>query len=276
MSENDIKPEEKPKATPKEASPGQKKAETAGWTTEDKRKGDTADWVDFTQFNLKGELMSRITEQSSIINHLQNKVTDRDKGLKDMADLQDKISKREYDRALKDLLDKKVVALEDNDHSGVVNLDEQISDLKDHKPEPQEVSGDEETNDPNAVPPEILAWMARPENKWYSTDQTLKDMTDGIANGIQSANPSITATDLITQVEIKLKEVMPGRFNRSSNGEDVDSGGDFNNSVNRTNSKLPTFKDLNEDQQSVCRRFERLGTLTREDYIQSLVDIGEL
>ena len=40
--------------------------------------------------------------------------------------------------------------------------------------------------------------------------------------------------------------------------------------------KTFTFSDLNKDQQKIARDFERMGVLTREQYIAELVKLGEL
>ena len=57
----------------------------------------------------------------------------------------------------------------------------------------------------------------------------------------------------------------------------VDEGGGYSGSKpGRKKGKTPGFSDLNEEQQMVCKRLERTGTITREEYIKSLVEIGEV
>lgn len=255
-----------------QATPAEGKARKNGWLPEDNWHGDSGDWVDYKEFNLRGELMGRINEQSSIINHLTNKVTDRDTALQDMSDLQGKISEREYKKALADLLTKKKEALEEDDYSSVVNIDEEISEIKAAKPEPVVV---EETPASQEVPTEIVDWLSKPEQSWYHTDQTLRIMAEGFAVGLQQENPNILPQQLCEQVNAKIRKEMPHRFNTSG---DVDTGGEYSANPNRRggNSGKPTFADLNDEQKAACLRFERLKTLTRDKYIQSLVDIGEL
>ena len=253
-------------------TPAENKARKNGWLPEDNWHGDAGDWVDYKEFNLRGELMGRINEQSSIINHLTNKVTDRDTALSDMADLQSKISEREYKKALASLLTQKKEALEEDDYSKVVDIDEEISEIKAAKPVPQE---EEVVAQSDTVPQEIVDWLSKPEQSWYHTDTTLRIMAEGFAVGLQQENPNIPPTELCKQVNEKIRKEMPHRFNTSG---DVDTGGEFNSNPNRrgSNGGKPTFSDLNEEQQAACKRFERLGTLTRDKYIQSLVDIGEI
>lgn len=264
MSEEENKP-----------SPAEQKARSSGWVPQDEWKGNEGDWVDASEFNLRGELMGRINEQSSIINHLKSKVSERDTALKDVMALQETISKREYDKALKELKAQKAEALRDDDFEGVVNLDEQIDELKTKKPEP--ISTDDEGGDPasnSSVPPEIEAWLIKPENSWYHTDTTLRSIADGIATGLQEANPDISPSRLIEEVDKKLREELPHRFNTNTDSG-VDEGGEYTSSP-RDRGKQATFKDLTSEQQEVCKRFEKIGLMTRKAYIESLQQAGEL
>jgi len=253
-------------------APAEEKARKNGWLPEDGWHGDAGDWVDYKEFNLRGELMGRINEQSSIINHLTNKVTDRDTALKDMSDLQSKISEREYKKALNELLSQKKEALAEDNYDQVVDIDEEISVLKDAKPKP--VEEDQQAPANEEVPQEIIDWLSKPEQSWYHTDQTLRIMAEGFAVGLQQESPNISPSQLIEKVNARIRKEMPHKFNASS---DVDTGGEYSSNQSRKgNSGKATFSDLSEEQKTACLRFERLGTLTREKYVQSLVDIGEL
>lgn len=254
------------------ATPAEDKARKNGWLPEADWHGSAEDWVDFKDFNLRGEFMGRIQEQSSIINHLTNKVADRDTALQEMAELQAKISEREYKKALSDLLSQKKEALAEDNYDKVVDIDEEISEIKAAKPTVQEVVEEVEQNE--EIPKEIVDWLSKPEQSWYHTDKVLRMMAEGFAVGLQQENPNIPPLQLIEQVDKKIRAEMPHKFNAEAG---VDTGGEYTaNPTRRGNGSKPTFADLDEEQKTVCRRFERLGTLTRAKYIQSLVDIGEL
>ena len=225
-----------------EYSPAEAKARSNGWSPEEEWRGDKADWVDYTMFNLKGEFMGRINEQSSIIAHLTNKVEDRDQVIGDMSSLQDQISEREYKKALKDLTASKKDALEENDFDRVVDVDEQISELKENKPAPRQVEQQPPQDD--SVPREIVEWLGKPEQSWYHTNATLRGMAEGIAGVVQGENPTITPSDLITEVNSRIRKEVPQYFQEASS---VDGGGEFsNNSQSRRGSKLPGWNSLNE------------------------------
>lgn len=255
-------------------SPSQQKAANDGWVPEDKWQGDPADWVDHKEFNLRGELMGRINEQSSIINHLQKKVSTRDKALSDMADLQTKIADKAFKDAMQTLKQQKISALEDDDHAAVVEIDEQIDALKENKPKPAQEEAQEQAPQPQTAdntPKEIIDWLSKPTNQWYHKDSTLKMIANGIAADIKTKNPNISPTDLINRMESTLRKELPHRFGRPA---DVDAGGDYTQSNNTT--KKHTWKDLSEDQKRAGDRFEKIGLMTRKEYIDSLEQAGDL
>lgn len=261
------------KEEPKGIAPAENKARKNGWLPEDGWHGDAGDWVDFKEFNLRGELMGRINEQSSIINHLTNKVNDRETALKDMSDLQSKIGEREYKKALNDLLSQKKEALAEDNYDQVVDIDEEISELKDAKPKPVEAEEPSAVND-TPTPPEIVDWLSKPEQSWYHTNKTLRMLAEGFAVELQQDNPNIPPLELIDKVNKRIRKEMPHKFDTSG---DVDTGGEYSSNTTRRNSNGgASFSDLNEEQKAACLRFERLGTLTKDEYIKSLVDIGEL
>ncbi len=255
-------------------SAGEQKARDSGWVPQDEWKGDADDWVDYKQFNIKGELMGRINEQSSIINHLKSKVEDRDGALNDLKEMQSKIAKKAYNDALADLKAQKVQALEDDDHSAVVELDDQINDLKAAKPD-----FDAEERAPAADTPQmdpvVDAWLKNPDNSWYHTDMDMKGVADGIANQLQVTNPNMSPADMLAQVESRMRQLLPHKFQAPNSHGDVDSGGDYSTG-NKRGGKAPSMADLNDEQKAACRRFKKIGLMDEKEYIQSLVDAGEL
>ena len=256
-----------------EFSPAEAKARKGGWSPQEGWRGAEEDWVDFKEFNLRGELMGRINEQSGVINHLQNKVGDRDKAINDMAALQSQISEREYKKALKDLQGQKKELMEDNDFDGVINIDDEIADLKAAKPAPVEAIDEQPAA--NTVPQEIVDWLADPEQSWYHTNATLRGMAEGIAGVIQGDNPNISPSELIKKVNTNIRKEAPQHFQNSNSA--VDTGGEFNgNSQTRGKGGIPGWNSLTEEQKAVANRFERVGAMTKKEYITSLVELGEL
>jgi len=256
-------------------SPAEAKARKQGWSPLDSWRGDEADWVDYKEFNLRGELMGRINEQSGVINHLQKKVTDRELVINDMAALQSQISEREYKKALADLTAQKKEMLQDQDFDGVINIDDQIQELRDMKPKPIDVDAGEAPQE-GQVPQEIIDWLAKPEQSWYHTNSTLRGIAEGIASVIQQESPGIAPMELVKQVDSKIRAEVPQHFTKQRGG-DVDTGGEFSgNSQTRNRGGVPGWSSLTEEQKAVATRFERVGAMTKKEYIKSLVELGEI
>ena len=260
---------EEKKDEPVEVSAGEEQARKGGWCPEEDWKGDKAEWVDYSTFNRNGEFMRRINEQSSIIKHLTNKVDTKDLVIDDMAKLANTISEREYKRALETLLTDKAAALEEDNHRKVVEVDEEISELKEHKPEKVAVTKEEQNT--GDVPAEIIEWLSKPAQSWYHTNAGMRSMADTIAQELQNANPGLTPSQMLTQVDAQMRKDMPNMFTAPVDSG-VDTGGEYqtNSQGRRGSSKKPRFSDLTEMEQDTCKRFEKQGVMSRDEYMEQL------
>jgi hypothetical protein len=260
-------------------SASEEKARKGGWVPEEEWKGDSAQWVDHSIFNIKGEFMDRIREQSDVISTQGKKIQEREDALKDMKDMQTKIAEKAYKDALNDLKAKKAEAMEGGDHMGVINIDDEISDLKENKPKfdaEEDDKGGSADQGEDQLPAEIVEWMGKPENKWYHTDTALRGMADGIANSILSKNPNTPPAQLLREVEATLKKELPHRFGSGSDDGDVSDGGDNNRSSRNNRKKTLTINDLDEFQQGVCKRLVKIGTFKNNaEYIEALQKAGD-
>lgn len=255
-------------------SPAEEKARQGGWVPVEEWRGDPDDWVDHKLFNMRGEFFDRIQSQSGVIKTLNAKIEERESALKDMATLTDKIAAKAYKDAMKDLKEQKLAALEANDYSGVIDIDEEIEDLKDQKPKATE-DAPEATQAPD-IPPEVEAWMKQPENQWYHKDSTMRAMADGLANSILAEHEGIAPSALLEQVDSAMRKELPHKFTKQTVA-DVGDGGDYSASAHRKNKSLPKFGDLDEDQQAVCRKLVKIGTFdSNKEYIEALQKAGDI
>ena len=255
-----------------EMSPAEQRARDDGWRPQEDWKGDPGDWVDFKEFNLRGELMNRIKEQSGVINSLNHKIEERDQTLEDMVEMQSKIAKREYDKAMADLKKQKAEALENDDYEGVVNLDEEIADLKANQPKVESKPKKAEQQE-DGLPPEIEAWLNDPKNSWYHSDTVMRAMADGIAVDLQQQG--VPPAQMLKQVEETLRRELPHKF-KGQRTPDVDDGGEYTGDRG-SRDKKPTVRDLTDEQRRVGERYVRvIKDYTMEKYIDSLIEAGEL
>jgi len=264
--------ENKQEKEPTEIPKGLARASESGWRPQEEWQGDPDAWVDWKEFNFRGELMGRINEQSGILHNYKGQIEEQKKTIADLAELQGKIAEREYSKALRTLRLEKVQAIEAGDGAKVVELDEEIDELREKKVEAKAAPVEKLPVD-DSVPPEVVAWLAKPDNQWYHQDMFLKSVADGYAKTIKSNNDSISPAALLAQVDSAMRKELPHRF-KSTNSV-VDSGGDLNHRE-RSNGRKPTFGDLDDIQQEVCRRYEKQGVMSKAEYIESLVAAGDL
>ncbi len=243
-------------------------ARKGGWCPEDDWKGSKEDWVDAGTFNRNGEFMRRINEQSSIIKHLTTKVDDRDLIIGDMSKLADTISEREYKNALATLMTQKTAAMEEDDHRKVVEVDEEISELKDHKPVPVPKTTAPESTTNADIAPEIIDWLSKPDQSWYHTDAGMRGMADAIANKLDNLSP----TAMLTEVDRQMRLEMPHKFQTAG---EIDSGGEYNSPGRKGPKGKYKFSDLTEMEQDTCKRFEKQGVMNRQEYMDQLFGLEE-
>lgn len=254
-------------------SPAQQKAESEGWKPETEWQGDPTDWVDYREFNVRGELMDRIKQQSSIINSQKGEIEEVKLAINDLSTMQEKTAEREYDRIMGVLKAQKVEAIDSSNGEAVTEIDEQIDKLKAHREDSKAPNKDTKPK-PNKqeMAPEVEAFIGDPVNQWYHTDTFLRNAFNGVAAEIAQNNPSWNPGQVLAQAKKDIKKEMPHKFTNKST---VD-GGDTNNRTNSSNSGKRTINDLTEDQQGVYKRFQKLGIVKDvDDYIGQLDAIGE-
>lgn len=254
----------------------EEKASKSGWRPKDDWKGEPEDWIDAPEFNYRGELMGRISEQSSILNNFKNQIAERDKTIEDLVTHHKGVSEREYKKALKTLQDAKIEALDEGDGSAVVEIDNEIDELRGKK-KAADTHKPANKNIQDSTPPEVIDWLQKPQNKWYVNDSFLKSVADGIAKDLMQKNPNISPTNLLTQMDVKMREELPHKFegNPSVNETEADDLTQSSNSGKKPGRKLG-MRDLNEEQQAIVRRFIKTKVMTLGEYIDDLKAIGEL
>lgn len=268
--------EEEEKESGNTRTAAEDKAHKSGWRPKDDWKGDDDEWIDAREFNFRGELMGRISEQSSILSNFKNQIAERDKTIEDLVTHHKGVSEREYKKALKTLQDAKIEAIDEGDGSAVVEIDNEIDELKGKKQAAEKhVSPDKNIKD--STPPEVIDWLQKPQNKWYVNDSFLKSVADGIAKGLMQKNPNISPTNLLHQMDVKMREELPHRFDGNPSVNETEADDLTNSSSNgKAKSRKLGMRDLDEEQQAIVRRFIKTKVMTLDEYIDDLKAIGEL
>lgn len=252
------------------------RASEKGWVPEDEWEGDPTDWRPAKEFLDRGELMDRISSQTRQLERYSSEVQDLKSGLKVLAEHNKKVAKLEYEKAMKDLKGKKAEALSYGDHDTVVELDEQIDELKESKKEIEEV--EEKPQDKRSEPhPDVIKWMG--DNSWYNTNMIMQGAADAIAKQYLSQNPK-AQEDPVQVLEYVTKEIrkeFPDKFStkrKPAGVPDPSSSGGSRSSASGT--KKHSVKSLSTEQRKIAKKFADTGVMTEQEYVDQLVELGEL
>lgn len=258
-------------------TPEEAKATDGGWRPQEEWEGEADEWINARTFNKNGEFMDRIKSQTSQLRGQDKKINKLETNMERLADHNRKMDEVAFKKALTELKGLKRDALDIADHDQVVEIDDQINDLKSTQSQP-----DTDTTQAQApvMNPEVEAWVA--SNEWYSTDTTLRGAADALTQEIVQTYPELRGqpTQVLEKVTARLKEEFPHKFGKTRRGtpQSVAEAGQADTS-NRSKgaSKKFTSKHLNEIQMEYGRNFVRDGVMKDlNEYAGQLAELGEL
>lgn len=236
-----------------------------GWVPKEEFKGNEDDWRGADEFLRRGREINGYLRKD--LDKLNRKLSERDgelleiKGvLKEFQKFHAETEERAYKRAIKEINEQRKEAIKSGDGDLVVELEEQLEELKEHKPVPKE---QKQETQPFTPPPEFLEWVD--ENKWYNTDRALQGAAVAISEELRAQYPTKFGKEFLDLVSDEVKKNFPEKFktSRQSHVPAVEGG---NN--NRGTSKGKTFADLPPEAKAACLRFEKQNLVKREDYVK--------
>ena len=250
--------------------PGMERAMNDGWNTKEKwieAGKPEADWVDYKEFNVRGELMGRIQDQSGMLNRYKSELDEVKQVVKDLTDMQDKIADREYNRIMSQLKSQKAQAITDSDGETVAEIDEQMDKLREQKAEM-----DRPAVQPRPVPqdihPDVKNFLENPSNGWYHSDSFLRNAFNGACADIARANPGMQPREVVAAAEAQVREAVPHKFGVRQSVDRGDS--------NQSGTKAKSKRVLTDEEQAAGKRFIKVGVFKNMDeYIEQLDAIGE-
>lgn len=245
-----------------DVDPEEEKAREHGWVPQDEWDDSRGTWVDAGEFNRRGDLFAKIDSYKHRLNEYDKKFELVNEHLK-------KMEERAKEEALKILREEKAEALAAENYDKVVELDEKIHDERNKK---------SEFDNPQmqGPPPEFIEWNQK--NDWYGKNNELTMYADDIGESYKRRNPQASYEQILDYVETMTKKTYSEEFGGSKRSprQAVESG--QNSSSKKTSGKKSVYTeaDLSPIQRDAMRTFASQGIMSEEDYIQSLVDMGEL
>src|SRR3990167_2130140 len=203
---------------------------------------------------------------------LYEEIKSRGKEIKELKrtldELKSHLEKKEqlgYQKALEELHQERTHAIELGDVSAVNSLDKKISEQQEKLPKSIE----------SDIPTEAKQFM----DKYKSFLETnVEARIFVLERDEQLGRFGLTPAEHMALLEKEMKQKFnedslfaPQKSAPTSSAVESDSA-----PITTKSKKTFTFSDLNKDQQKIARDFERMGVLTREQYIAELVKLGEI
>lgn len=257
-------------------TPEETLASESGWKPQDDWAGGEGKWIDARTFNMRGELMDRIKSQTSQLRGQDRKIGKLEEGLKNLSDHNKRMDEIAFKKALTELKTLKSDALDVADHTQVVEIDDQIADLK----ATQQAEQVQQPAEEQGVNADVSAWID--QNDWYRKDTTLRGAADALTMEIVRTQPELKGNPLevLDIVSRRLKEEFPTKFGvaRRATAQSVAEPGQADtSSKSKGSSKKYTPKHLNEDQLAIGKTFVEAGAMKNlNEYTSQLAEMGEL
>jgi len=252
-----------------ELSPGEEKARSDGWRPKEDYEGaDEQEWFDWPEFNRRSELFGKINALSKSNISQNQKVDSLTTALKEMGEHNTKLAEVYRNNKMAELKSQKKQALEEADHDQVVELDEQMAELKEAKAPEVAI---EETPE---LAPEIVAWMGDTSNKWYHDDSNMRTFADAVAQ--ECWNSKSTPADMCKTVDERIRQAFPHKFGGTASNVPNKVAGNSGASKKGKNNKY-SVSDLDDFQKTIGQSFVDSGAMKdMQEYVNQLADLGDL
>lgn len=242
--------------TPKvETDPFFDSAKAKGWKPLEEFDGDPAEWVDAKEFIQRAPLYERMKNQNK-------KLKEQDKALHDMAAHIDKVAKASYDRAIADLQKEKREAVSVADIDRVEEIDREIIKIRQEIP----------VRETPKVSPVVTEWVARPENAWFREHEHMATFAINYQEDLFKKHPYMSIEESLQEVGKAVRKEYPDKFSNTARTQP--SAVETSAKIVATGKKIYSIKDLNDEQRSIASRFERMGIMSKDEYVKSLAENG--
>jgi len=255
------------------------KARDRGWRPLEEFEGDEDNWVPAKEFMFRGELMDTISAKTREINSYKGEVDQLKGAFKEFKEHQTKLAEIEIQERIKSLRTKKLEASNLGDDEQVIQLEDEIDELRDQVKKAKDSAEDEPVpvaqNQPH---PDVVAWLA--QNPW--ADDRSPTYNPEMANtGMALLQAEVAAQGgqvgdvkgALDKVRGKLQKMYPeelGDRRRVSGSVDT-------NTPSRKSRGKSLVSRLSDDQRRFGQRFVDTGAYeSLEDYAKDLNKTGDL
>lgn len=237
----------------------EEKAKRMGWVSEENFKGDKERWIDAEKFVERGEnelpiMRERMRKMDGTIVGLNNTISNMKDTFGKFQEHQADVSKRAYNRAMKDITNRQREAVEKGDTDSFDKAEKEKDDLV------LEIPDVPVGNQPAEA--EFNQWVA--SNNWFN-EPDLQKYASTMSVYIQDQT-GLTGVELYDEVKKEVELRFPDRFKNKRRSEPtaVVGGGEAPAKPGKQ-----TFNNLPKDAQEMCNQFiKEIPGYTKEQYLK--------
>jgi len=256
-----------------------KEARMFGWVPREEFRGSDDEWVDADVFVKRGKEINPILRKNN--ETLMKKLEEKSKEIDSIkADVQEfkKFQKESFERKqvelevqIAELKTRKREAIAEGNGDLVVDIDDQIDEIK----EAQREAKEEAKKKPEAEPvktaeipedPSLQAWLGK--NTWFGQDTEMTDVANGLGASVRRQFPHLSGQAFLDKLDEKIVEYFPHKvLGNKARGSAVDSSGDVRGG---SNSGKKSYDNLPADAKQACDRFIKNGWIkSKQEYVDS-------
>lgn len=252
------------------------RARAMGWVPADEFRGDQSRHVSAEDFIAKGENELPVVKEN--VRRLTDKLVESEKTIENMKEHYTKMQDMVYKKALEEIKEKQRVAVEDGDMEVYEKLDAKRESIqsewqKETTPEPKQQDTGMKPEDKAVVD----YWMV--DNPWYKNDPDLRVLAESYHERLGQTRPDMSLAENLQEVSRQLKLNFPQKFGiqqqqqprKAAGFQRVEGAG----AINSVRQQKKTYNDLTEEARSVCDNLVRSRVMTKEEYIDDLLKLGE-
>lgn len=181
-----------------EISPTESRAREQGWVPKDDFNGDEHKWVEAGEFLRRGELFGKIESQNKELKSIRET-------LNQFKDHHAKVQETAYKKAVSDLKAKKKEALIEGDADLVIEVDEQLADVKAAQ---AQIQSQPRAQVEQEAHPIFVSWVN--QNNWYAQSPQMRGWADG--RGTELQGEGLSPNEVLRKLSEEVKEQFPTKF----------------------------------------------------------------
>lgn len=232
------------------------KAMKMGWRPKEDFD-DEEDFVDAEEFVKRKPLFDANAR-------LKSELKDVKKALRELANFQLKIREDERKSVLAELRNQKKQALEEGNAEKLIEIDEQIADVR-----AEEIAQKNQPRVQQGPHPNFVSWVEK--NPWYAQDAELRAEADAIGVSYAASHPGIEPEEVLKIVSARVRKMYPEKFQNPNRSRPSAVEGS-SNAKSGSKKEVDSY-ELTEDERRVMNTFVRAGVMSKEDYIAELKKI---